>query len=827
LNRKEKNTKTAFIILSVIIASSAIALADNPSIGKNTGQIVFDDKTGSPETFKVWNKGTGTLNYKVSVSVGAKYFKVTPTTGQSRDMGETRTHTVSVDFNTIPHGTTTTGQIKITNNSDVTSPQYIELSVNDTISRHIQFIKIEQGIDYIPGAGDKNAATGNCDGLGLAGDFDCDGYVDFFELGVLAEQWLQTGSDIRADIFPDYKNGSVDFEDFAVFSNNWNKDGRIGETYDFSLIVETDNSVADLNFITPDGFTYPDSSLKALRHIETTRTRKNGITYWRHQEWFYEANGLDNYPDGKYTVKVIYADHNSDQTIVNFGVPKQAGSIARPTQRPKITYPLNTEGAVSPLQFTWAKCTDSNVDSIRLDFNDHHDSNLAEQQYDKTAVKANALKLEPRKWFAELSFGRWYQVQNDNDISIEVGKASRIHSSFNINTGFGTFGGLNNHQLQVADCQGKMVTFSLTGGGSGTVEGDPNIQNDCSFARIILSGTTDKSVLTITPQKGAKTTIGSIESDGPIKTINAPGVNVTGNINIKGMVAGITLNDIPGDSNIKIGSTVSLKASCSVKLGRTNKLTLTSGTPIASLKATEWKSGSLNAPWISNLTIAGNSASAIAGDFGADLKLSGQGSPKGTSLKNAKIAGEIGDSTWSIIGNCGTVTAASASAGLDVNITGTIGTLQTTGNKKLAVSSVLSGKWHVVSVNTIKATDISECNFIAGLTTTGKTTAIGNITAGRLIDSDLTAANGLLKTLNIKGVKEEPFGVINSDINAKYIGTAYLAYPKYSNGGTLFGLKAGTIDKVTVKDPAKTTSWKGSQIGAEGLTTEDFQIKLQ
>ena len=810
--------------MSIILASSAIGLA-NPSIGKNPGQIVFDDKTGTSETFKVWNKGTGTLSYKVSVSVGSKYFKVTPTTGKSDGTGDTQTHTVTVDFNAVPHAATVTGRIKITNTSDVNSPQYIDLTAHDAIARHIKFISIEQGIDYIPG---ENDANGTCDGLGLAGDFDCDGFVSFSDFATFAEQWRQTGSDMRADIYPDYKDGVVDLNDLDVFCENWLKDGRIGETYDFRFAIETDSTVSTVNFTTPDGNTYPDSNADTSRHIAMSRNKENGIYHWRYQEWFYEANGLENYPDGKYTVKVTYTDNNSDQTIVGFGIPKKPGSIAKPTQRPEIIYPtMNDENAVSPLAFTWAKCSDANVNSIRLGFRNSRDSNMTEQDYSENAVKTNSFKLTPGRSFAELNFGHWYQVQNDNDVPIEVGKTSRSHIAFDITKGFGAFGTIKNHQLQVADCKGKIVTFTLTGGGKGVVEGDPNIQDDCSFAKITLTGTTNKSVLTITPQKGAKATIGSIESDGPIKTINAAGVNVTGDININGTAASIVLNDISGSSNISIiGSSDS--PACSLKFGRVNKLALTSGMPIKKLRATEWKSGSVTAPWISSLATDGNTAIGVAGNFGADVNLSGQDRPKGISLNKAKITGELGDSKWNIVGDCGTIELASSSKNLDVNITGNVGTLRAIGNKKMNTVATLSGTWQVVSVKTIKATDISECNLAASYKSTGKAAAIGTIKAGRLMDSDFAAADGLLKQLSITGVVGEPFGVINSNVDANYIGSAYLAFPKYSNNGKSFGLTAGAIDKVTVKNPAKTTTWKkGSQISIESLTIEDFRIRLE
>jgi hypothetical protein len=731
---------------------------------------------------------------------GSTYFKVTPASGTSG--GAAKVCTVTADFNTMPHGTTVTGQIEIIDAADVNSPKYINLTAQDGPSRHIQLIKIEEGIDYIPGASDENAVTGNCDGLGLAGDFDCDGFVDFLDFAVFADQWRQTGSDIRADISPSYKDGSVDMNDLSVFCKNWLKNGRIGKTYDFRFTMETDSAVADVNFTTPDGFTYPDSNLDASRHIGTTRTTQNGITYWQYQEWFYEANGLDNYLDGKYTIGIIYTDNNPDKTVVNFGIPKQAGSIAQPTQRPEITYPLSTEGVASPLRFAWEKCDDSNVTSIRLGFNNPSDSNLVEQEYGENTVKADVLNLYPSKWFAELGFGRWYQTQNDSNIAIEVGKTSRSHITFDITRGFGTFGGLRNHQLLIPDCAGKMVTFSLTGGGSGVVESDSNVQGDCSFANVILSGTTEKSVLTITPEPGAKTSVVNIEVAGPIKTINASNVNLEGDILIDGTAATILLNDASGSSNIiNIGSSSSPKATCSLKFGRINNLALTSGMPIKTLRATEWKGGSVNAPWISSLAIDGNAMSGIAGDFGADVNLSGAGSPKGISLNKANIAGELGDSNWNIVGNCRTIQTASSSQDFDANITGNIGTLKAIGNKTMGINATLSGTWQVKSANTI--------------------------TAGQLADANFTAANGLLKTLKITGVVGEPFGIINSNVTAGHIGSAYLAFPKYSNNGTPFGLTAGKIDKVTVKDPAKTTTWKKLKVGSETITTQDFEIRLQ
>jgi hypothetical protein len=304
--------------------------------------------------------------------------------------------------------------------------------------------------------------------------------------------------------------------------------------------------------------------------------------------------------------------------------------------------------------------------------------------------------------------------------------------------------------------------------------------------------------LTITPEPGAKTNVVNIEAAGSIKTINARNVNLKGNIHINGAAAMILLNDVPGDSNINIGHS---SLPCSLKFGRVNNLALTSGMPIKELHATEWKSGSLNAPWISNLTTDGYAAGGVAGDFGADMNLSGAGSLKGVSLNKAKIAGQLGDSNWAVVGDCGTIETASSSQEFNANITGNIGTLKAVGNKPVNMNATLSGIWQAKSINTLAA--------------------------GQLMDANFTAASGLMKTLKITGVVGEPFGIINSNVKVKSLGSAYLAFPKYSNNGTPFGLTAGAIDKITVKDPVKTWTKTKLGVGAEAITTEDFVIRLQ
>jgi hypothetical protein len=52
-------------------------------------------------------------------------------------------------------------------------------------------------------------------------DFEPDGDVDTDDLKVIAEQWLLTGEDLTADIYPVNKDGIVNFKDFAEFAKYW------------------------------------------------------------------------------------------------------------------------------------------------------------------------------------------------------------------------------------------------------------------------------------------------------------------------------------------------------------------------------------------------------------------------------------------------------------------------------------------------------------------------------------------------------------------------------------------------------------------------------
>jgi len=841
MNRRKMKMKTAAVILCFFLATTALSATDsNSSIGISTGHIELEGATSS-KTFKIWNRDTAKMSYTVSVAEGGVYFSVSPTSGDSNGASDARVHTVTVNYNLVPHGSTVAGKISV---SDSKSTRYIDLSATETIASHLRSVRIEHGID--------------CNN-----EQDC--------------------------------NDSI---------------------YKFRITVITDNSAAEVAFIVPDGdpcypYIITDTNYTKDGHIETWYSDNNSEQSWTYQEWFSDYNGLTAYWNGKYIVKITYkSDSNEAETEVGFSIPGRPGAIPQPTQEPNMTSPPKDGNTVSPVRFAWEKCSDSNVGLILFGYKRPDDANWIEQEYGKGTTRTGFFNLDYGEWFSELAFGRWYEAKNSDDIEITVGKYIKSYSSFMVTNTFGTFSELKSHPLQLADCNGRIVTFTLTGGGEGTVD------NNCNFNSIILSGTTEKSVLSITTTGGAKTRIGNIDVNGPIKAIIGRSVDLKGDISIiNGGAAMIVMGDVPGDSNITIGSPASPKTACALKFGEVNNLALTSGTPIKELRATEWKGGSLDAPWISNLVIDGNTAGGIAGDFDANVTLSGENSPKDMALKSIKIAGELGKTIWDITGNCGTIEIAGGlsettwditgncgtikiAGGLDkttwniagncgtigiaeeldetiwdiagncgaieiadsnvdftADIAGSVGTLSAVGNKKLDIPSVLSGTWSFDSVKTIGASEISDCNLTAALEIDANVPAIGRITAtgwisgciiettgdagsiisGGIRDSTIwggTDGNSIYKLnslgrLQIKGIKGEAYCLIDSNITAEHIGNAYLAYPKTFNSGAPFGLTAGSIDMLTIKDPTSTQTWKNLARPADTITIEDLVIRLE
>jgi len=479
----------------------------------------------------------------------------------------------------------------------------------------------------------------------------------------------------------------------------------------FSMYIETDATVTDINFTTPEG------EIHLIDEVE--EDEETGIQYWYFLD---DPNDFADFGDGEYKIEVTYDDNDTAETLINFGIPNKPGTIAWPTQEPVLTQPEYDEGVVSPVRLEWEKCTDASVNLIRIGIQkeDDFEANSIYLEYSKGTVRSSAVKLTPGTWITQLSFGKWYQGKNEDGIEYEVGRCLRSYSSFNVMKWFGTNeeDGYKNHTLKLIDCEGTEVTFKLTGGGSGEVLGD-----DCECEGIELTGTTEKSVLKISTKKSIKTNIdGDIAADGDIKAIIGRNVNLSGDITIEGAVSSIALNRLIGDCNININEPISEKiTTCALEFGQADNLILDSQIPIRSLRAVRWINGSLNAPWISSLYVNGN--------FGADINLDG-GNPKGITLKKMNVRGIV-DSGWTIDGNCGSIQIGASTWTSTGTINGSVGTFKAKGNRKTGLEATLSGAWFLGSVKTLQANNILFFNSSIN-NSEGNVPSIGNIKAAGL-----------------------------------------------------------------------------------------------
>lgn len=464
-----------------------------------------------------------------------------------------------------------------------------------------------------------------------------------------------------------------------------------------------------------------------------------------------------------------------------------------------------------------------------------------------------------------------WAAPSSEQVNINSGQTTQISRNYTQQLSnlckFGSFGDQKNVKLTLKDCNNNDVTFMLTGPGYGEID-----CCDCDFGKIVLHETTEKSALLIKTKGKTGTSIGDIIVNGSLKSISAKTTDLRGDITVTGSLGKLMMRDIADDHEINIGSSSSPKAAAMIKVGRISNLTVDSKMPIKKITATEWLGGAIEAPWVGSIAIKGDKKRGIAGDFEADIDLDGIGAPKEVTLKKVKVAGTITGGNWVITGHCGSIQMAASEPGFEIYLNGNLGALKVTGNKKLGIPAVLSGELKCNSVKSISAVDIVEAQIELEqepdpkLLAIGKLSAkgwidgseilskgnIGTVMAGGIRDSccfarvttkdegngdgvlDLPDPNvdidyaepATIKSIKVKGIKGESYSVINSNIAAANILSAYFAYPQNANDGTPFGIAADYIKKLSVKDETGTKSYKELDEPKDSKEFDDMKIRL-
>jgi hypothetical protein len=365
-------------------------------------------------------------------------------------------------------------------------------------------------------------------------------------------------------------------------------------------------------------------------------------------------------------------------------------------------------------------------------------------------------------------------------------------------------GNKKNTKFTASDVCGVSVTFGLTGGGYGEIVGDAN------FNHVNLYNTGEKSQLTI----AAKTEISvgdinTINDNNSLKSITAKTTNLRGNIKVSGSLASLVINDVNKSNTITVGSSLNKKATVSLGFDRVADLTLTSGVPIKAISATEWLAGEINAPSIGAIAAKGNKKRGIAGDL--DVNVTNY--PPVGSIKTAgTLSGE-----W----NCSKIKSVSA-----LNITEAILTFDQEPNLKVLALGTLVAKSRITDSRII-----SDGN-------------VGTINAGMMINSlcfagiksgvtwlpsypdDINNVLASIKSITVKGIRGEPNSFINSNIAAANILSATLNYPQSNNGGTSFGVSAGSIKLLKIRNASRAVTLKNLNSPSDNNDFDDFKIRL-
>ena len=158
---------------------------------------------------------------------------------------------------------------------------------------------------------------------------------------------------------------------------------------------------------------------------------------------------------------------------------------------------------------------------------------------------------------------------------------------------------------------------------------------------------------------------------------------------------------------------------------------------------------------------------------------------------------------------------------------------QTPDSELLALGNMNVSGW-------IDGSEITSSGNIGRVVTGGISNS--SIFAGDIADADNYTADGVrnlpnpavpgelgdaaIGELTVKGIREEPYGMINSNIAARRFNTVLLAYPQYENGGVAFGVAADFIKKITLKDKGGPSS-SYSNLDAPGASKQKIDAVIR
>ena len=347
--------------------------------------------------------------------------------------------------------------------------------------------------------------------------------------------------------------------------------------------------------------------------------------------------------------------------------------------------------------------------------------------------------------------------------------------------------------------------------------------------RLIIRAFSDSASAYITTARGAMVDVSEVTIYGNLRGLTAKTTVLTGDLFATGAVSRLALGGIAGPSLLEFNlyEEAGDREQMLLELGTVTDGTInTHGVPIKKLKATsvtdtDGVDDDIIAPWIQRIDVAGSRGNArrgiapIAGDFEANLVLSGAGAPRGVALSQAKIAGQLGSGLWDIGAGVGTIRAGRIGADWILEAEGMVKKVDTIGD--------LGGNMSALYFDRISTRGA----FSASINATGfdprRGMSIKTLMAGSIGEDITLSVSGAINMIKVKGslggsLSARYFnqiragGALTADITATGFDTR--------RGMSINRLMAGTIGDITVDVSGGINSVKATQWLSGSLTAD-------
>jgi hypothetical protein len=260
-------------------------------------------------------------------------------------------------------------------------------------------------------------------------------------------------------------------------------------------------------------------------------------------------------------------------------------------------------------------------------------------------------------------------INPDNNTGVAT---NTIHISYQ----FGRVGEKSLVPMAVTLANGTSATFFLQGPGTG------QLVNVDGRLVLLIDGSTFATSVIVTPgPRSGSITVAGITVNGALEDLTAPQLNLSGG-DLSVLAAGkIVLRNV-ANANINIRLA---RPDTAVTLAKVVDSSLTTSTPLRGLSVQSWRDtdstpDTITAPWITNLS--------SAGDFEAGLRATS--SHKTFAIGNVGVGGHI-SGIWSVNGNMNQIAARSLASSWGATVRGNINSIsvrQNAGGSLAAASGI-------------------------------------------------------------------------------------------------------------------------------------------